>query len=129
MPKLLQGRSERPQKHRFWRLRVASLILLGFIAIGALVALNYAFNVGAILIAVGVLGQLYLTQLRDQAERAFRDARAEREDFEKDREFQLREKEIFLRAVEVKFQIENSKLKPDQKEALRNLLAGDEEQN
>jgi hypothetical protein len=128
MPQLLKGHSDRPKKRRFlWQLRVASLILLGLIAIGALVALNYAFNVGAILIAVGVLGQLFLTQLRDQAEKEFRAARAEREDFEKDREFQLREKEILLRAIEVKFQIESSKLKPEQKEELRNLLPGDEE--
>jgi hypothetical protein len=129
MTKKLKGEentSIKPQ--RYWQLRVASLILFALIGAGVLVALNSAYNVGALLIAGGVLGQLFLTQLRDESERNFRSARAEREDFEKDRDFQLRQKELLLRAIEIKFQIESSRLNAKEKEKLNNLLSSSDDE-
>jgi ribosomal 30S subunit maturation factor RimM len=102
------------------------LVLFALIGAGILVALNSAYNVGALLIAGGVLGQLFLTQIRDQAEKSFRAARAEREDFEADRSYELLVEDQKLRKLELFLKL-NPMPSDEQKKVYEDLLLSPEE--
>jgi hypothetical protein len=128
MSKQLKGEENSSKKSRiFWQLRVASLVFLVVLVAGITLVLNQALNVGGLLIAISVVGQFFLAQIRDQDERSFRRERALRSDFESDRDYQLRKRELMLREAELFLKLNPMPSDEEKKKISDNLLLSPED--
>ena len=134
MSNLLPG-GEQPEPNRqrrsFWQLRVAALIFIGFFGLGIVMILNAKYNIGGVITAFAVGGGLYLTILRDQAERNFQQERAERADFESDRNYALLLEEQKLKKIELYLKLNPSPSDKEKEDLSRDLRLppSDEVQN
>lgn len=132
MTNLLPGGEQPDQKRRsFWQLRVAALVLIGFFGLGVVLILNAKYNIGGVITAFAVGGGVYLTILRDQAERNFLKERAERADFESDRNYALLLEEQKLKKIELYLKLNPAPSDKEKEELSRDLRLppSDEVQN
>jgi hypothetical protein len=133
MTNLLPGGEQPDHKRRsFWQLRVATLVLIGLFGLGIVLILNAKYNIGGVITAFAVGGGLYLTILRDQAERNFQKERAERADFESDRNYALLFEEQKLKKIELYLRLNpypTAEEKKDLSDQVRPLPPKSEEQN
>jgi hypothetical protein len=131
MTKQLKGEentSIKPQSasNRFWQLRVVTFVLICLFGLGIILLLNYKYNAGAVITAFAVLGGVYLTILRDQNERSFKEERAARADFESDRQYALLLEEQKIRKLELFLKL-NPMPSDKEKEIFNDLLLPPEE--
>jgi hypothetical protein len=129
MTKQLKGEENTSKKSRsLWQLRVVSLVLLCLFGFGIILLLNYKYNAGAVITAFAVLGGVYLTILRDQNERAFKQERAARADFESDRQYALLLEEQRIRKLELFLKL-NPMPTDKEKEVFNDLLLTPEDED